>query len=326
MATTMEISYKTKKLVLLGSQPTAQEQDFTNFVELSKLFPGIHFLRSTTVGSAPPKNLGEDLPGRQGIVNFYSPVTQKTKRLTFLCRNVNNESGTREQIKNFVSWLYSIGEFRVSFNSESQYRRMIYNSGQDYDMFFGTYGYDAEFSLDFTCLDSISYSRSYTQVPMQYQANYSSAWDRYWLYSSTSDRDTLTLDYTPAIIKLSFVSGTLSGEQRFVMTFDGVITYFLSLDFGTPGISAFFDLYIDGERSEVYYMRGGNKTSLVDAIIGADSYFPTGYERYSRGPAFPTVMYSDTYLALYTTRSSTAPVPIVATGTVSWRRQVLAYD
>lgn len=315
---TLEISVLSPAIVPnAGSEPIPQEQTWSDFLPLSSYFPNVIFLGSSNVGSAPLKRSGENLPGKHGIYPVYSPVSDTQKQFEFLVRSPNSEIESRETVKNFVKWLYSQGEIRISFNEESQYRRMMYNSGSDYNMINGVYGYDAHFTFTLTCIDSLSYSKEIVSQRINY--SYYGGLRKY--YGNTVNPP--TIDYTPISFEHPFTTSMGDYQAMVETSFDGITRYYISFTVPSNLAVAGAKVVVDSENYELYLQNGDIKTNLLNYVRTARPRESSGiYSKNYISTSFPFVMSSNTYFAYIYDASTT----ITGALTSYYRPRVLAYD
>lgn len=319
--------------------PTALEQTWGEFLPVESYFPNIVFLKSSNVGSPGLKRSGDNLPGRHGIVNTYSPVVETQKTFEFLTRSVTSEANARESVKEFVAWLYGLGEFRISFNGESQYRRMIYTQGSDYEMFEGVYGNDANFVLTLTCLDSLSYAKDYYVISNASFRGVAGTeprtYNRYKIISSenstgTTLNDPETIDYTPAILQFNFNTAPSQPgayECVFAVSDDGINYYYIGIRVNSLQMILPYSLILNGETNEIYGTRQGQKYNGISWIRNIDSITPS-ISGNTIAFSMPFIMSKRTYI-LY---SDYVPIGVNPGGTtranltLRYRPRVLAYD
>lgn len=264
MAHKIQISYLTAR-GYSAQLPAKLDQTWTEFIDINDLFPGIHFLTTEFLGGASPKNLGEDLPGRHGVVNFYSPVNSSNIALNFVARNAVNRETVKDNISKFLSWLYSAGEVRLSFDDERTYRRVIYNDLPPYRFFEGERGYDAEITLNLLCLDSVLYSKTATIIETVKYAAFFNDYDVYVATSPTLNNLT-TLDNTPVKTRI-FLVGQLMGKFFVVSSHDGETINMFALDVGEDAIPSSATIIIDAENPAVYWDRVTTSGDLTKYIV-----------------------------------------------------------
>lgn len=315
--------------------PVVGNGQWGEFRQLETLFPDIKFMGSTIVGSPGLKLSGENLPGRHGIYPVYSPVVETQKTFRFWVRKLTTEAETKNTIKNFATWLYNIGEFRLSIDDEAQYRRMKYNSGSDYEMVDGTYGKDGEFEMTLTCLDSISYNKNLSSSTMQLAVQYASINRFRYMYGFINN--TNTIDFTPVTITFNYdppagVQPILQDSRHMIeVTWDGINRKFIT--FMIPGQPATpFQLVVDAERLEIYYIKDGVRTDLKDYIIAEPIIVSTVQRSYNyEGIVFPSVMSKPSYIGYWFSAvqgpSSSDPVSAFPTSAeIYYQHRGLAYD
>lgn len=149
MARTLQVSY-----ISLNSP---NKEIWTDYTDINTLYPEISLLEVPYTAGGRVKIIGENLPGIHGIYPVKGMVAEQSLVCRFLIRHRNSSQDAQAVARKFVTWLYNVGEIRVSFDNEQLYRRMKYTDAEQYKVFDGIHGYDIELVVTFTALDSLVY-------------------------------------------------------------------------------------------------------------------------------------------------------------------------
>lgn len=186
MASQMFISY---------IDPNVTDTAYTPFVNIENLFDTMYITSEFNSGGAV-KASGIDIPNLHGIYPVQHPVKDQNLDFKFLFRGLVSPSTTKPIMREFVTFLYSIGVFHVKYDDEDVYRRMQFYSSDDYEVFNGIFGYDIELTITLKCVDSLVYATEYTSEQI---INYSAVGDQPTFMTSGIHR-TNSLGGFPVII------------------------------------------------------------------------------------------------------------------------------
>lgn len=150
MARTMYISFV---------DPNTDNDDFLAFRNIESLHKGLMFVDNTLNAGAAAKAVGIDIPNRHGIYPVEHPVKESTETLDFVIRDIDSKAIAENEVYNFVTWIYSIGEFRVSFDEETYYRRAKYSDVSQLEFLNGRFGIDIRLQVTVVYIDSMVYNR-----------------------------------------------------------------------------------------------------------------------------------------------------------------------
>lgn len=166
----MAYNYGQRKALISYVDPFLSSTGYTDFIDFEDLSPGsgypyrlMYLGAEEFAGSAVKGNL-LDLQGSHGGIPVESKMRSKDVTFRFLIRRFNSEYDVNIVAKEFVTFLYSIGEFHVTFSDSSVYRRYIYNSSDNYTILDGIFGYDAQLVLTFTAIDSLQWEKELTET------------------------------------------------------------------------------------------------------------------------------------------------------------------
>lgn len=251
MANTVQVSYKDPTIFGQG-----EESPWTPFTELNTLFPSVYYLSSPYTAGGTTKNKGEDLPGVHGTIYYYTPVASQDVALTFVVRSTTSKAAVKALVREFVTWVYSIGEFRLSYNNEQYYRRFIYDTPDQFEVFPGIFGYDVELTINCNCIDSMVYNKVTDKAAQTITQSGSTQ------LTISTDIDTRTVTYTPLDIMLDITAGTMRDRNSITITQNNYDMRILAFNF-TDDLIAPFKLYIASSEPDIYYIKSSIRRSLV---------------------------------------------------------------
>lgn len=155
---------------------------WSSFQDVKTLFPGVTYIGSQRIGGGAMKADGIDIPGIHGIYPTYYKTAAHQVVYSFYVRSTaplsgNNGIGTATQedksvlintVREFTSWLYSMGELHLSEDISSPgayrfYNRFKYKSIDDYNILMGAFGLDIRLDVTLVAIDALKYNMDMVQ-------------------------------------------------------------------------------------------------------------------------------------------------------------------
>lgn len=155
---------------------------WSTFQDVKSLFPGVTYIGSQRIGGGTMKTDGIDVPGIHGIYPTYYKTAAHEIVFSFLVRSTaplsgNSGKGTSTEedksilidtVRQFTSWLYSMGELHFSEDISSSgayrfYQRFKYKAIDDYNILMGAFGMDIRLDVTMVAIDPLKYNQDQVQ-------------------------------------------------------------------------------------------------------------------------------------------------------------------
>lgn len=243
---------------------------WTDFINVQTYFPNVTYVDSPDLPASTVKGIGENLTGIHGVYPDQFKLSDFDFPYHFLVRSVTSEADLKNDVMEFMTWVYNQGVVRLSYYGEPTYRNYKYRSSSTYYPTHGKMGYDAYITVNMAAVDPTQYQKvttSFTNTTSNISGNWGS-------YNITIEET--GLDINPTITFTNNTTYSVTQEHPHVLSFFSYNYstdkwYGIQIDAGKPPSV----ITIDTDSGTATVLASGVTLNLVD------KFSPIDYSKWS---------------------------------------------